>query len=232
MGSILAGIGGGWAFYYIWRRILSRHRSREFWRALPAHASGILRSEDPDHVFRHYRMLIRQTATFGTRNTLAVLAGLVPLAALFLLSDWVNQPERRVPIVEVRPAIAVSGLSASAEWATTRDGGMLFDRREYADSGLKLFGQTLDREDLGDKRAFCSGWLRCLGFEVMLFKTHPLQTRLPGEGVGAVVVRPQAFDANPWWPYLDDLELLFFAGAAVGSIAAGWLSSRLTNAPA
>ena len=232
MGSILAGIGGGWAFYYIWRKILSRQRSREFWRALPAHASGILRSEDPDDVFRHYRMLIRQTATFGTRNTLAVLAGLVPLAALFLLSEWANQPEQRVPIVEVRPAVAVSGVPASAEWTTTRDGGLLFDRREYANSGLSLFGQTLDHEELADKRAFCAGWLACLGFELMLFETHRLQARLPGHGSGAVVVRPQAFDANPWWPYLDDLELAFFVSAAVGGIFAGWRSSRAKAAPA
>ena len=108
MWSILAGIGGGWAFYYVWRRILPRQRSREFWRAIPAHASGMLHSEDPDDVFRHYRDLIWHIATFGTRNTLAVLAGLVPLAALFLLSESLQ------------------------DWVPTRDVGLLFDRSEYA----------------------------------------------------------------------------------------------------
>ena len=131
--SILAGIGGGWAFYYVWRRVVPRHRSREFWRAIPAHASGMLHSEDPDDVFLHYRMLIRHAATFGTRNTLAVLAGLVPLAALFLLSDSLHRPE---------PPVTV-------------------------------FGQALDRQ-----------------------------------------------------------ALAFFVGAAVGSIVAGWRSSRARSAPA
>ena len=131
MWSVLAGIGAGWAFYHVWRRILPRERSREFWQSVPAHASGMLRSEDPDDVFRHYRALLRHTATFGTRNTLAVLAGLLPLAALFLLAGRLHEAERRVPIVEVRPAAAVADLPASADWAPTPDGGLQFDRRAY-----------------------------------------------------------------------------------------------------
>jgi hypothetical protein len=232
MVSVLAGFGGGWAFYFIWRRILPRQRSRVFWRAIPTHAQGLLRSEDPDDVFHHYRMMIRQTATFGTRNTLAVLAGLAPLAALFLLSELANQPAQRVPIVEVQPASAFSGLPASAEWATTRHGGLQFDRNKYANSGLKLFGEQLDHEELAGKRAYCAGWLACLGFELMLFETHRLQAHLAGDGFRTVVVRPQAFDANPWWPYLDDLELAFFVSAAIGGIFAGWRSSRTRTAPA
>jgi hypothetical protein len=226
MWSVLAGIGAGWAFYHVWRRILPRERSREFWQSVPAHASGMLKSEDPDDVFRHYRALLRHTATFGTRNTLAVLAGLLPLAALFLLAGVLHAAERRVPIVEVQPAAAVAGLAASAAWAPTPDGGLQFDRRAYGDSGLRLFGETLDRDALTDKRAWCTGWLGCLGYELMLFETHPLSADPGIAELDSVVVRPRAFDANPWWPYLDDLELAFFASAAAGGVAAGWLSTR------
>ena len=227
----MAGIGAGWAFYYIWRRILPRERSRDFWQSVPTHASGMLRSEDPDDVFRHYRALVRHAATFGTRNTLAVLGGLLPLVALFLLADMLHADERRVSMVEVRPAAVVADVPASAEWEPTSDGGLLFDRRAYGNSGLILFGQTLDREALGDKHAYCTTWLGCLGYELMLFETHPLPTRAGNVGAGSVVVRPRAFDANPWWPYLDDLELAFLASAAVGGIAAGWLSSRSRITP-
>jgi hypothetical protein len=222
MWNVLAGIGAGVGFYYVWRRILPRTRSRDFWRSMPAHASGMLRSEDPDDVLRHYRALIGQVATFGTRNTLAVFAGLLPLVALFLASGWLHADDRRVPVVEVRPAAAVTDLPDSAAWKPT-EGGLQFDRRAYDDPGLNLLGQTLDREALADKRAFCSGWLSCLGYDLMLFETHPLSARAD---VSSVVVRPRVFDSNPWWPYLDDLELAFFASAAAGSIAAGWLSSR------
>ena len=232
MWSVLAGIGAGWAFYHVWRRILPRERSRDFWQSVPAHASGMLRSEDPEDVFRHYRALVRHAATFGTRNTLAVLAGLLPLVALFLLAGILHAAERRVPIVEVQPAAAVADQPESEAWVPTPDGGLQFDRRAYGNSGLNLLGQTLDREALADKRAYCAGWLDCLGFELMLFETHPLIARAGVAEVDSVVVRPLAFDANPWWPYLDDLELAFFASAAAGGIAAGWLSSRFRSAPA
>jgi hypothetical protein len=232
MWSVLAGIGAGWAFYYVWRRILPRERSREFWQSVPAHASGMLRSKDPDDVFRHYRALLRHTATFGTRNTLAVLAGLLPVAALFLLTGKLHAAERRVPIVEVRPAAAVAGLPESEAWAPTPGGGLQFDRRAYGDSGLNLLGQTLDREALADKRAYCSGWLGCLGYELMLFETHRLSAHAGSAGMGSIVIRPRAFDANPWWPYLDDLELAFFAGVAAGGLAAGWQSARSRRVPA
>jgi hypothetical protein len=232
MWSVMAGIAAGWAFYYIWRRILPRERSREFWRSVPAHASGMLRSEDPDDVFRHYRALLRHAATFGTRNTLAVLAGVLPLVALFLLADRLHAAERRVPIVELQPAAAVADLPESAAWTPTPDGGLQFDRRSYGDSGLNLLGQTLDREALANKRAYCAGWLSCMGFELMLFETHRLSAHAGSTETGSVVIRPRVFDANPWWPYLDDLELAFFASAAAGGIAAGWLSSRSRVAPA
>ena len=140
--------------------------------------------------------------------------------------------ERRVPIVEVRPAAAVADLPESAAWASTPDGGLQFDRRAYDDSGLNLLGQTLDREALADKRAYCSGWLGCLGYELMLFETHRLSADAGSGGMASVVIRPRAFDANPWWPYLDDLELAFFASVAVGGIAAGWQSARSRGAPA
>ncbi len=226
MWNVLAGLGAGVGFYYVWRWILPRERSRDFWQSVPAHASGMLHSEDPDDVFRHYRALIKQTAGFGTRNTIAVLAGLLPLAALFLVAGMLHEGARRAPLVEVQPAKAVTNLPGSAAWKPTPEGGLQFDRRAYDDSGLKLLGQTLDRDALADKRAFCSGWLGCLGYELMLFETHPLPARASRAGFDSVVVRPRVFDANPWWPYLDDLELAFFVSVAAGGIAAGWLSSR------
>ena len=222
MWSVIAGIGGGLAFYYIWRRILPRQRSRDFWQAIPVHATGMVRSEDPGDVLRHYRQLMRDAATFTARNSFAVAAALLPLAALFFLSAELHASGRRAPIVEVQPAAAVAGLPVSSAWAPTRDGGLEFDRRKY--DRLKLFGRTLDHDALADKRAFCGGWLACLGYELMLFETHPLP-----RNASSVVMRPRVFDANPWWPQVDDLELAFFASAAAGALAASWLASRRSS---
>jgi hypothetical protein len=112
--SILAGIGGGWAFYYIWRWILPRARSRAFWQAVPAHASGMLHCEDPDDVLRHYRALIRHAASFAGRNTLAVVVGLLPMAGLYLLSSALYPEEELAFLVS-----AVAG-GVAAGWLSSR----------------------------------------------------------------------------------------------------------------
>lgn len=224
--TFLAGIGGGWAFFLVWRRFLPRSISRRFWLALPAYASAMVRSERPDDVVLHYRALVVQAARFGTRSLLGVAAGLVPVAVLFLLADAPYRSERRVPIVEVQPALPAVRLPQSMHPTPTADGGMLIDRRDIPQRGLRLLGETLDREDLSGKQAFCRGWLSCLGYNLMFFETYRLQERLSSQVSSAVVLRPRAFDANPFWPILDDLEFAFLAGALVGSLAAGWLSSR------
>jgi hypothetical protein len=229
--TLIAGIGGGWAFYYVWRKILPRTRSRVFWQAVPVHASGMLHSADPDDVVRHYGALIKHAANFAARNTLAIFAGLLPAVGLFLLSGELYLHERRASVVEVWPAIAVAGIPGSILVGRTEEGGLLIDRREIRGRELRLLGETLDSDALAEKRAFCTGTLACLGYAVMLFETHRLQAELPGKNAKSVVVRPRAFAANPFWPYVDDLELVFFGGLIAGGIAAGWRSYRKRVTP-
>lgn len=228
--TFLAGMGGGWAFYLVWRKVLPRTRSRVFWQAVPVHTSGMLQCTDPDDVVRHYGALMRQATTFGARNTVAVFAGLVPVIALFLLSGELYSHERRTPFVEVRPVTAIGGIPAAEPFLLSREGGLLIDRREIAGREVRVLGETLDSDDLASKRAFCTGWLACLGYELMLFEIHQREAPLRQRNSGTVVVRPRAFAANPFWPYLDDLELAFFAGIIAGGMAAGWRSSLARKA--
>ena len=223
--SLVTGLGAGWAFYVLWRKVLPRPRSRVFWQAVPVHASGMLNSADPDDVSRHYGALMKHVATFATRNTLAVIAGLLPVAALFLLLNELVGHDRRTPILEVRPASAVLDIPASVPVVRNSDGGILIDRRNIPAQELRIRGQTLDNDTLASKSALCYGWLVCLGYELMLFETHQLQSPPLKRDARTVVVRPRVFAANPFWPYLDDLELAFLAGVIAGSIATGWRSS-------
>jgi hypothetical protein len=223
--SLVVGFAGGVAFHFLWRKILPRDLSRNFWRAVPTHASGLVNSEDPDDVMRHYGSLMKQIGRFAARNTLGVLAGLAPVAALFILSDELYGQERSVPVVEVRPARAVAGAFAAVPTQQTRDGGILIDSASLTRE-FHLFGEALDREALGSKHAFCHGWLACLGYDLMLFKTHSLPSPPLNLSSDSVVIRPRVFAANPFWPYIDDLELAFFGGIMAGSIAAAWRASR------
>jgi hypothetical protein len=190
----------------------------------------MLRCEDPDDVLRHYGALIRHAASFAGRNTLAVVAGLLPMAGLFLLTGTLYPEERRGPLVEVRPAAAVLGLPAWAAGAPTRDGGLLIDRRNLAGEELRLLGETLDAAALQGKLALCTSAMACLGYELLLFETH--RVREPWSNARSVVMRPRAFAANPLWPWLDDFELAFLVSAVAGGVAAGWLSSRARSSPA
>jgi hypothetical protein len=227
----LAGVAGGGAFYFVWRSLLPRTRSRVFWQAVPVHASGMLHCADPDEVMQHYGALMKHAASFAGRNTLAVVLGLVPVAALFLLADAMYSGERRAAMVEVRPAITASSFPTSEPAVTSREGALLIDRRGLAGE-LRLFGETLDSDDLANKRAFCSGWISCLGYDLMLFETHRLQAPPPELAGNSVVIRPRIFAANPFWPVLDDLELAFLAGVMAGGIAASWRSARASKVAA
>ena len=87
-------------------------------------------------------------------------------------------------------------------------------------SVLELQAEITDA--LVDKHAFCSSWLGCLGHELLLFETHRLDAPPAGSGGRSVVLRPRAFAGNPFWPYLDNLELAFLVGVMGGSLAAAW----------
>ena len=115
--ALLAGIGGGWAFYLVWRRVLPRTRSREFWQAVPVHASGMLKSQDPDDVLRHYGALMKQAACFAGRNTLAVIAGLLPVTALFLLCGALYDDGRQLAFLI---GVVAGGIAAVLLASRTR----------------------------------------------------------------------------------------------------------------
>lgn len=73
----------------------------------------------------------------------------------------------------------------------------------------------------GDKDAFCTSAFDCALFEMMLFDTH----RSP-ELERSIVVRTAAFDRNPVWPYVNDLELAFFTAVVLGGAGAAWLERK------
>lgn len=73
----------------------------------------------------------------------------------------------------------------------------------------------------GDKDAFCASAIHCALFEMMLFDTH----RSP-ELERSIVVRTAAFDRNPVWPYVNDLELAFFTAVVLGGAGAAWLERK------
>jgi len=222
--GVIMGLVGGWLFYHLWRGLLPRSRSREFWWSLPDSVCGMLTSDAPSDLFRHYRTLIAATAHYASHNTLAVLVGIAPIAVIFLLLDAWYLSSHVAARVEVYPATAIAqpaGLVSN--WRI--DGQRLrIDRGQLDEAPVQLAGQTLDREALTKKQAFCKTMVACLLFDMMLFETHSIKPQAESQMSGSVIVRPSLLDSNPFWPYLNDLDFWFFIAVMSSSAAAVWWS--------
>lgn len=116
----VAGALGGCAFYVVWRRLMPRERSRVFWQSLPVHAVGLLRSDDPDDTLRHYGALMKHTASFAATNTLAVIAGLVPVVVLYALAQLAGAHRTGIFDVTHMDLAFLAGLAAGSVAAALR----------------------------------------------------------------------------------------------------------------
>jgi len=208
--GIIMGLAAGWLFHRVWRALLPRYRSREFWISLPMSIRGMLSSEETPELFRHYRALISATGRHATRNTVAVLAGIAPASILFLIFHELDPSDRLTSMVEVRHA---------------GDRRQLLDSRAVKNFPLEVAGATLQREDVTQKHALCVSTVNCLWFDIMLFKTHRLHVehRAPTQ---AIVVRPAALNRNPFWPHFNDVEFCYFAALMAGGVVAALRDRR------
>jgi hypothetical protein len=219
MGAAM-GFVGGWLFYRLWQGLMPRSRSREFLRVLPDSVRGMLTSDEPLDLFRHYRTLVAATARYAGRNTLAVLVGITPIAVIYLLLNALEPASRVAASIEVHPATArPAGLVR--DWRMD-DERLLIDRGKLGNSPVQIAGKTLDREALTKKQAFCDTTVSCLLFDMMLFETNSIDPEVGSQMGGTVVVRPVLLDSNPFWPYLNDLDFWFFIAVMSGSAAAAW----------
>lgn len=220
--GVIMGFAGGGLFYYLWRGLLPRSRSRAFWRSLPDSARGMLTSDEPSELLRHYRTLMVATARYAARNTLAVLVGITPIAVIFLLLDALALSSRMAESVEVYPATAMAQAAGGVSDWHMHDERLLIDRDQLGDAPVQLAGQRLDREALAEKQAFCDTTVSCLLFDMLLFETHRIDPRAGRRMGGSVIVRPVLLDRNLFWPYLNDLDFWFFIAVMSGSTAAAW----------
>jgi hypothetical protein len=101
--GFIMGTLGGWLFFRLWRWLLPRTRSRQFWSGLLGNVRGMLASEEASDMFHHYRALLGATLRFAGRNTLAVLVGIAPISAIFLLFEALQPSGSRVSRFDVNP---------------------------------------------------------------------------------------------------------------------------------
>lgn len=229
--GIILGFAAGWLFYRLWRWLLPRSQSHDFWRTLPASARAMLNSDEPSEIFRHYRTLITAIARFVVRNTLSLIVGIAPVAAIFLLLYALDPSGRVATSIEIHPAAAISAQPALLKIGHTIEENLLIDREKLNGGTINLAGLPLDAKTLGKKQAFCESTVSCLLFDMMMFATHRIRSPAKIKSTGSVVVRPLHLSNNPFWPYLNDLDFWFFIAVMAGSAVAAWKRRpRRTNA--
>jgi hypothetical protein len=219
-GAAAAGFCGGLAFFAIWRRAVPRAFMSRFWSTVPADMQGVLKSQDPDVMLVHYKALLISLGAFAARNTLGLVLGLLPMGLLFVALGAFDPSAALASEIELHPPAAAAAAVPKGE---RRDGRVLVDRSERTAGSVRVGGHALDAAALDGKLAICASPLACLVPGMLLFDTRKAEL---GIERGAILVRPRWFDANPFWPYLNDLELLFFVAAIGGSAAAAWAAKR------
>lgn len=226
--AIVVGVICGWVFHHLWRGLLPRTRSREFWAGIPVSARGMLTSEEAPEMLRHYRALIGAVFRYAGRNTFAILVAVTPIVAITFLLAAIDPSNRLAKSIEVHPANAAAPSLGASGNRRMDDEGLIIDRSALGDSVVRVGGRTLDADELARKQALCSGTFSCLSLEMMLFQTHRID---PGAVRGPVVVRPVLLDANPFWPYFNDLDFSFLIALTAGGTAAAWWSRRRRTHP-
>src|SRR5690606_24317562 len=118
---------------------------------------------------KHYRAVLLGISSFGLRNAAALTAGLLPVAALFLLLAGLDPSGSAATELEVHPPELELAPGA---W-TLRDGRMRASRSDIVPKGITLAGGAELRSDrLAKKLALCASSPACVLFDMMLFETQ------------------------------------------------------------
>jgi hypothetical protein len=204
---------GGWAFAFIWARLVPSSIQGQFWSTMARVSRDMLSAEQSREFLDLYRQLGVSLVRYLGRNFGGLVLGCLPLIALtFALSAWLFRPwDARAGEPGVYPPGAAT--------LRPRDSGgpLLLEIRNAAEP-IAIQGRDPVRA------AVCWSVPRCLLLQSLDFS---VTTRnVPGGAdFGAIIVRPDAASWNPLFPYLNDLEFMFFVMTPVG-VAGAFLVGR------
>ena len=206
--AAVAGIIGGWTFAWIWARLVPSSVQGRFWSTLSGVAKSMLAAERSREFLDLYRRLGSSVVRYVARNVGGLLLACLPIIALTYALD----------------------MSVFGPWDMKAGGPTVYPRgaatlhQRDADSPLELdIGATRQsiaiERDVPVRAAVCWGTLQCVLLQSLRFSVTVSDA--PGDAdYRAVIVRPDDASRNPLFPYLNDLEFLFFGTIAVGAAAA------------
>ncbi|MBF0370652.1 MAG: hypothetical protein HQL52_14465 [Magnetococcales bacterium] len=213
--TILTGLLLGWLFMVIWRKVLPTGMSRAFWSYLATASRELLTQVDADEFPRLYWNLVVRTFRYSGRNMLAVGLGVMPTlwVLFFAMPTALERYHAQAPWLELYPSGSARLLVDGAVISPGESGeGARYRLDENQVRGvLQLDKISLNLDPLAQRYALCRTTLDCLLFMGLDFSVRDLSPSvLPEESLSYVVVRPSHGDDNLLWPFLSDLEFLFF----------------------
>jgi hypothetical protein len=231
--AVLIGAVLGILMGIVWRRIVSRDRGRRFYRQIGGVFHSMLTDPDADFL-KLYKTLILKTGQFLGVQFLGILISLSPLIALFWFwgPDFHQWRNSKADIVSVRPREDAQLLmSDKGRHRTFKEGQVPIAALSSGNGfGVGLSGDVVLIRDARANNAICPAGdfkgvlLRLLGFDVSFVERAAF-----GPSPHLIVVRPWCGDVNPFWPYLSDPELSFWAGMGIFSVLAMFLFSPRTK---
>jgi hypothetical protein len=194
-----------------------------YWTAMGQNIYSLLR-EDVDEFWLYYRNIIRMSAQYTLRQLLGVALALMPMfLVMVVFGAWLESIWNKGAIMTIIPENAVELIvPMNGDSTSPRARGEGSHHLSESPLGVTLVLNGGHTHELENPRAkyvlratdsVTDFLYSALGFTVI---SVGQSSNLNGHP--AVIVRARNNDRNPFWPYLSDLEFVFFLSFSLSSI--------------
>ncbi len=209
IGAVLVGAVAGLMIGRIFRWIAPSGSSRDYFSGVASSIRELVVGDESEF-WTHYKHVIFSTVKYVGRQLLALFAAFAPIAVLLLLISPMIWPYWN----QHGSLLAYPDGDTETVWAFAAG-----DSKGTL-SVISETGHSLSVPSNVSSHAICTtdSWactlLPGIGF------TTSIDDALAADGASYVVVRWHRDDWNPLWPYLNDIEFLFFLSISLLSIYA------------
>lgn len=197
------------------RAISKRLKKGDFWTELPQLTRALASGSDSDEFLRVYGRLLKLLCRYLAGNAVQLAASFAPVVATVVLCGpaVMEVYNHRAVALAIHPPHELK-LDLEDEQFETNAGGSLIEpipRSEKPGKAVTAAGE-FPFESVRRNNAWCTGDWGQLGMSLLGF-----DAQLAPAGGGFLILRPDCGDLNPCWPYLNDLEFLFYVAITAGS---------------
>jgi hypothetical protein len=220
--TCLAGIVLGCAFVGVWKRCLSSDQALTLVREFTVSLRHSIKHEDPAVSFQHYAVAVKALLKFISRSVLGLIGGFIPIVLFFyfIFPMFFSSSNSESEFIDIFPATARVLIDGAPATTTPKDGRLTVPRETKLSLLLAENSVRGINVDLSiHSQVFCGSPVVCALFQMSGLVVNATQKENNSANV-YVIFRAKNWDQNPLWPFLNDLELLFFISIFFGNLFA------------